>query len=144
MFFIASTENTYVEATSYLTIAEADEIITAQQGSEAWGGLSNQVKEVILNQSSLAVDGVFSYRGKRTDANQVLKFPRGGAKIIPISLKYAVAMLALKYARDEAFKGITSESIGKMSWTFEKSKNGITDEILSFLRPLRAKGVKIN
>ena len=102
------------------------------------------MKEVVLNQSSLAVDGVFSYRGKRTDANQVLKFPRGGAKVILTSLKYAVAMLALMYAKDEAFKNITSESIGKMSWTFGKAEKGMTNEVLSFLKPLRAKGVRID
>lgn len=144
MIFIPSTDSTYVTATSYLTIAEADEFIKAQKSSDVWVSLPVSVKKVVLNQSSLAVDGVFSYKGRRTDTSQMLKFPRGGARVVPASLKYAVAMLALRYAKGEAFKGVTSESIGKMSWTFDKSENGVTNEVLSFLKPLRAKGVRID
>ena len=144
MIFIPSTESTYVEATSYLTIAQADGIIAGQRGFDAWMSLSVQVKMVILNQSSLVVDGAFSYKGKRTDENQLLKFPRGGSTSIPAGIGFAVALLSLQYAKDEALKGITSESIGKMRWTFERPHNGLTDYVLSFLRQFRAKGVRIN
>ena len=130
--------------TSYLTIEEADGFIAGQRGFEAWMSLSEQEKKVILNQASLVVDGAFSYKGKRTDKNQLLKFPRGGATSIPAGVGFAVALLSLQYAKDEALKGITSESIGKMSWTFGKAQNGLTNEILSFLRKFRAKGVRIN
>jgi hypothetical protein len=147
MIFVPSTENDYVIATSYLSVTEANELINAQRNSDEWGLLTLEDKEIALNQSSLAVDGVYAYKDLKTDDSQLLKFPRNGAVVIPASLKYAVALLALKYSKGEDSRDIKSEKIGKLSWTFggeQHGKNGMTQEILSFLKPLKAKGVRIN
>lgn len=147
MTFIPTTEDDYITATSYLSVTDADELINAQRNSEEWASLDIEIKKIFLNQSSLAVDGVYSYQGLQTDETQFLKFPRDGLLVIPASLKFAVALLALKYARDDDTKGdVLSEKIGKLSWTFGKKQegiNGMTQEILSFLKPLRATTVKL-
>ena len=147
VLFIPSTDEDYIEATSYLSITDADELINAQRNSDEWSSLAEDDKKVFLNQASLAVDGVYAYKNLRTDESQILKFPRNGAVIIPASLKYAVALLALRYAKGEDSRDVLSEKIGKMNWTFgsrQNGQNGMTQEILSFLKPLQAKGVKIN
>lgn len=145
LIFIPTTETDYIEATSYLSVTDADELIGLQRDSSDWDSLQNKNKEFMLNISSLTVDGVYSYQGLPTDENQLLKFPRDGSKSIPINLKYAVSLLALQQAKEETLKNIKSEKIGKMSWTFDTSKNenGITADVLSFLKPLRATSVRI-
>lgn len=146
MIFIPTNEYDYIAATSYLSVANADEIINAQRDSEEWSALDDEIKEIFLNQSSLGADGVYSYQGLQTDETQFLKFPRDGLLIIPASLKFATALLALEYVRDDATRGdVLSEKIGKLSWTFGSRQhgiNGMTQEILSFLKPLKATTVK--
>lgn len=144
MIFIPSSSSNYVSATSYLALDEADQIINSSNDSTEWGALEANVKHFILNQASISVDGLFSYQHKRTDEAQMLKFPRNGATTIPYSVKYAVCSLALSISKDEAFKNVKSETIGKMSLQFYGTFNGATDEIMSYLRPLKMKGVRIN
>lgn len=146
MNFVPTTESDYITATSYLSISDADEIINAQRNSEEWSTLDEDVKKIFLNQSSLAVDGVYSYQGLQTDESQFLKFPRDCLLVIPASLKFATALLALEYVRDDTTRGdVLSEKIGKLAWTFgsrQHGENGMTQEILSFLKPLKATTVK--
>ena len=144
MLFIPSTANNYHAATSYLSVEEAEQILSSQTDKGSWDSLPIEAKEMLLSQASLAVDGLYSYKGKRSSEGQFLKFPRDGSSIIPASLKFAVAMLCASYSKDEAFKGITSESIGKMSWTFANAEQGVSSEIMTFLKPLRVKSVRLN
>ena len=144
MIFIPSTNQTYVNATSYLTLDEANLIIGSNRDSDHWDTLNDDSKQFILNQVSLSVDGLFSYQHNKTDETQMLKFPRNKSITIPQQIKYAVCALALSVAKDEAFKNIKAETIDKMSWQFFKTFNGATDEVMSYLRPLKMKGVKIN
>lgn len=143
MLFIPSAVESYELATSYLSVEEAEKIMVSQVDTGAWGALPMAAKQMLLSQASLAVDGLYSYKGGRTSEGQYLKFPRGGSFTIPASLKFAVAMLCVSYSKDEAFKGITSESIGKMSWTYANAEQGISSEVMSFLKPLRMKSVRI-
>lgn len=144
MIFIPSTDSAYVAATSYLALDEANQIIGSNTDSGQWDNLGDEVKQFILNQASLSVDGLFSYQSNKTDETQLLKFPRNSLLVIPQAIKYAVCSLSLSMAKDEAFKNVKAESIGKMSWQFYKSFNGATDEVMSYLRPYKMKGVRIN
>ena len=144
MLFIPSAADNYSLATSYLSVEEAEQIMASQVDKGSWATLPIEAKQMLLSQASLAVDGLYSYKGSRSSEGQYLKFPRDGSVIIPASLKFAVAMLCVSYSKDEAFKGITSESIGKMSWTFANAEQGISSEVMTFLKPLRMKSVRLN
>lgn len=151
MIFIPYTEESFDTATSYLSVADADEIITGQRNTSIWSGYNADVKEVILNQSSVAVDGAMMYQGIKISASQLLKFPRmettenvdDASKVLPIGLKYAVATLCVQYSNDKAFKNITSETISKLNLSFKEGTNDVGAEILTFLKPLKATSVKI-
>jgi hypothetical protein len=145
VLLVPSTAIDYVTANSYLSIEEADEIILAQQGSNAaWDCLDDPTKSIILIQSTLAVDGAFAYKGKKTDPVQLLRFPRSGSVTVPVNLKFAEALVAMDFSNEKAFDGVKSEKISKMSWVFDKSKEGVTQKVLAFLRPFRTKTVQIN
>ena len=62
------------------------------------------------------------------------------------NIGFATALLALEYVRDDTTRGdVLSEKIGKLAWTFgsrQHGENGMTQEILSFLKPLKATTVK--
>lgn len=143
MIYTPSTAENYLIANSYLSVEEAEMLMDSKQDRGNWDNLPVEAKQLILSQASFAVDGVHSYKGSRTTEGQMLKFPRNGSTTIPLSVKYAVAMLAVDYGKEKAFEGITSESIGKMSWTFANSESGVSSEVLSFLKPLKAKSVRL-
>jgi len=148
MIFVPHTEPDYEIANSYLSVAGADEIILKQGNSEAWQELDDSTKEMLLMQSSLAVDGVFMYAGAKTSENQILKFPRNELLTLPRNIKFATAMICLDYANDEIFKNIKSEQIAKHKTEYfsnsENLTNGIvSSNIMAFLNPLRATTVKI-
>ncbi|NYT46363.1 MAG: hypothetical protein H0A75_00195 [Candidatus Methanofishera endochildressiae] len=103
MIFIASDATTYATATSYLSIARADVLISASSSAASWTGKTDAIKQIFLNQSSIIVDEMASYQNSRTDKTQFLKFPRGGSKTIPIGVQYATAAIAVKLADGEAF-----------------------------------------
>jgi len=142
MIFVPHTETDYEIANSYLSVADADDIISKQNSSENWQGLDNPTKEMLLMQSSLAVDGAFMYAGAKTSSNQLLKYPRNGATSLPANIKFATALTALKYSNDDVFKNIKSEMIGKHLTVYFENKE-IGDDVLAFLKPLKATTVKI-
>ena len=142
MIFVPHTETDYEIANSYLSVADADDIINKQNNSENWQGLDNPTKEMLLMQSSLAVDGAFMYAGARTSSNQLLKYPRNELLTLPTNIKFATALTALKYSNDDIFKNIKKEKISKHETEFF-AKGEIDDDVLAFLKPLRATTVKI-
>lgn len=143
MIFIPSSAATYIAATSYLALDEANQIIGSNPESGQWGNLGDEAKQFVLNQASLSVDGLFSYQNSKTDEAQLLKFPRNSLTAIPQAVKYATCSLSLSIAKGEAFKNVKAETIGKMSWEFHKSVNGATDEVVSYLMPYKMTGVRI-
>ena len=143
MDFIAFTPSTAETATSYLSVADADEIIATGSDSAAWAALGNPTKQIMLNQASLAVDGAMAYESEKTSVNQLLKFPRGGNTTLPSSLLFATAELAAIVAKDDTFKNITSESVSKLRWTFKGNGTGVPDSVYAFLKPLRKRTVQL-
>jgi len=151
MIFIPYTEADYETATSYLSIADADDLISGQNNNTSWNGYADAVKQILLNQSSLAVDSAFMYQGVKISEAQMLKFPRMeygadsllASKVLPNNVKFAVVMMCLQYSNDKAFKNITSETISKLSWSFANSESEVGSEIYTFLKPLQAKTVRL-
>jgi len=137
MIFVPHTETDYEIANSYLSVADADDIIVKQSNSEDWQGFDNPTNEMLLIQSSLAVDGALMYAGAKTSENQLLKFPRNELLTLPANIKFATALTALKYSNDDIFKNIKREKISKHETEFF-AKGEIDDDVLAFLKPLRA------
>lgn len=142
MIFVPYTELDYEIANSYLNVADATDIISKQTNGTAWATLPNETKEMLLMQSSLAVDGALSYKGVKTSATQLLKFPRDGLYTLPRNIIFAVAMTALKYSNDDIFKGISREKIAKHETEYFEGKE-IAQDVLAFLKPLRANTIKV-
>lgn len=148
MIFVPHTELDYEIANSYLNVADADEIITKQTNSETWVALDAPTKQMLLMQSSLAIDGALMYQGTKTSLNQILKFPRNTLLTLPQNIKFATAMMCLDYSNDEVFKNIKKEKISKHETEYFSNSDNLTNGavgsgIIAFLTPLKAITMRI-
>jgi hypothetical protein len=148
MIFVPHTEADYEIANSYLSVADADEIIAKQSNSEAWVAFDAPTKQMLLMQSSLAIDGALMYQGTKTSSNQLLKFPRNDLLSLPQNIKFATAMMCLDYSNDEMFKNIKSEQIAKHKTEYFSNSDNLTSGavssgIIAFLTPLKAITMRI-
>jgi len=143
MLFVPYTEVDFEIANSYLSIADADALIAGQNNNGVWSAYTDEVKQTMLMQSSLAVDGALMYKGSKTSSLQVLKFPRDGSYTLPPNIKFAVVFMCLKYSNDKAFKNITKETISKLSWEFKNVNDTIGADVLAYLKPLKATSIKV-
>ncbi len=155
--FIVSTPEDFVNATSYLSIDEAEAIIKAQRDGSQWLGLVNEEdRKVLLTQASKSCDGIYQYQGFPTDPAQFLKFPREGSKTIPIAVKLATALLAIRLSIQTGGSrsrqnNIKNEKLGRLAWTYDDSSstsktipNQIEDEeVFTLLKPLRMTSVEV-
>ena len=142
MIFIPFTADDAEIATSYLSLEDADKIISKQTNSDNWNDADDEVKKMLLMQSSYAVDGAVKYKGTKTSSTQLLEFPRNGETTIPNNIKFAVALTAMKISNDDIFKNIKSETIAKHTTEYF-AKVEIDDDVLIFLKPLRATTIAI-
>jgi uncharacterized protein YehS (DUF1456 family) len=137
MIFIPFTETNADIANSYLSVADADEIILKQTNSDNWNDATNETKQMLLIQSSYSVDGAITYKGTKTSSTQLLNYPRDGNMTIPNNIILATALTAMKISNDDIFKNIKSETIAKHTTEYF-AKVEIDDDIMVFLKPLRA------
>lgn len=143
MIFVPYTEEDIDIANSYLSVADADDIILKQQNNEEWNGLSEQEKQVLLIQSSLSVDGAMSYQGTRTSPAQTLRFPVDGNYVLPRNITFATALIAMGISNDETFKNIKREKESKHEIEYFQNAELVSNDILVFLKPLRQTTLKI-
>jgi|LGOV01.1.fsa_nt_gb hypothetical protein len=148
ILFVPHIEANNEIANSYLSVADADDIILKQSNSEEWGSLDEPTKQMLLMQSSLAVDGAMMYQGEKTSSNQILKFARDGLLALPQNIKFATAMMALDYSNGEVFKNIKREKISKHETEYFSNSDNLTNGavnsgIIAFLTPLKAITIKI-
>ncbi|MDY0193576.1 MAG: hypothetical protein RBR93_08615 [Aliarcobacter butzleri] len=137
MIFIPFTETNADIANSYLSVADADEIILKQTNSDNWNDATNETKQMLLIQASYAVDGAITYKGTKTSSTQLLNYPRDGNLTLPNNIILATALTAMKISNDDIFKNIKSETIAKHTTEYF-AKVEIDDDIMVFLKPLRA------
>ena len=142
MIFIPFTAEDAEIATSYLSLEDANKIISKQTNSDNWNDADDEVKKMLLMQPSYAVDGAVKYKGTRTSSTQLLEFPRNGETIIPNNIKFAVALTAMKISNDDIFKNIKVETIAKHTTEYF-AKVEIDDEVMIFLKSLRATTIPV-
>lgn len=144
IIFVPYTEEDIETANSYLNIEDADQIIEKQRRNTAWANFDDETKEMLLVQSSLAVDNALMYQGAKTTETQLLKFPRDESVVLPLQIKFATAFTALLYSNDDIFKNVKREKIAKHETEYFGDKaTEIDASVLAYLQSLRARTVKI-
>lgn len=99
------------DATSYVSVEEADDIITMNiHASETWSSLSDEDKEKLLSWASRYLDERTRWFGRKAVESSALRWPRSGitdrdgitlsSTLIPRQLKIATAEMA-RYLVDE-------------------------------------------
>lgn len=124
-------------AESYCTVAFADDY-HAKRGNTAWDLLdTTDQKEPALRKATDYIEQAYQsrWKGYRVDEDQALSWPRYDVyiddivsidgSVIPEAVKRACAELALKAATAELSpdltQGVTSESVGPISVTYDKN-----------------------
>lgn len=134
------------DSNSYVDVAFADDYFTSR-GNTEWAELSETQKESLLINATDFIDNSFQWYGKKSSAEQSLRFPRKeltdyeGLEIvgIPASIKQSVCDSALLLLQGKVLfnsvgeKGaVTSEKIGELSFTYATKDNGDVNRITNY------------
>jgi len=109
---------------SYCTIEYADEYFKNRLHAESWSGADSETKEKALKQATKAIDRQ-PLRGRKTNPEQELAFPRHPDTEIPAAVKEACceeALAMLERGNSQRRKlqqeGVQSFTLGNMSETY--------------------------
>lgn len=109
---------------SYCTIEEANEYFTGRLHAEVWEQADESTKEKALRQATRAIDRQL-LRGRKTNPEQELAFPRYPDTEVPEAVKEACceeALAMLERGNSQRRKlqqeGVQSFSLGNMSETY--------------------------
>ena len=128
---------------SYCTIEYADEYFKKRLHAESWGETSEADKEKALKQATRAIDRQL-LKGRKTNPEQELAFPRHPDTEIPAAVKEACceeALAILESGNSQRRKlqqeGVQSFSLGNMSETYVvgAGKGLLNQEAKELLRP---------
>jgi len=128
---------------SYCTIEYADEYFTNRLHAESWGQADESTKEKALKQATRAIDRQ-PLRGRKTNPEQELAFPRHPDTEIPTAVKEACCEEALailesgnSQRRRLQQEGVQSFSLGNMSETYVAGagRGLLSQEAKELLRP---------
>lgn len=134
------------ELIGYVTIEEADSYISSHflssdEKRESWEAMNEEDKKVLLTKSLEDIESL-NFSGYKTCKDQELSFPRNGCLDVPQNVKNAqiegaIARLDTDSSFESIQKGITSERLGSVSYTYSTStiyKTGARPEVMKFLR----------
>jgi len=136
---------------SYCTIEYADEYFKNRLHAESWGETSEADKEKALKQATRAIDRQL-LRGRKTNPEQELAFPRYPETEVPEAVKEACceeALAILERGNSQRRKlqqeGVQSFSLGNMSETYTPGagRGLLSQEAKELLRPWLLGGVNI-
>ena len=136
---------------SYCTIEYADEYFKNRLHAESWSGADSETKEKALKQATKTIDRQ-PLRGRKTNPEQELAFPRHPDTEIPAAVKEACceeALALLERGNSQRRKlqqeGVQSFSLGNMSESYAAGagKGLLSQEAKELLRPWLLGGVFI-
>lgn len=136
---------------SYCTTEEANEYFAERLHAESWGQADDSTKDKALKQATRTIDRQ-PLRGRKTDPEQELAFPRYPDTEVPEAVKEACceeALAILESGNSQRRKlqqeGVQSFSLGNMSETFAAGagKGLLSQEAKELLRPWLLGGVMI-
>ncbi|WP_461369235.1 DnaT-like ssDNA-binding protein [Candidatus Darwinibacter acetoxidans] len=149
---MAETETTItVGKNSYIDTEEANEYFAGRLHAESWGQADNETKEKALKQATKIIDRQ-PLRGRKTNPEQELAFPRYLDTEIPVTVKEACceeALALLERGNNQRRKlqqeGVQSFSLGNMSETYAAGagKGLLSQEAKELLQPWLLGGVFI-
>jgi len=149
---MSETESTItVGEPSYIDIEGANEYFAGRLHAESWGQANDTDKEKALKQATRAIDRQL-LRGRKTNSEQELAFPRHPDTEIPAAVKEACCEEALaliesgnSQRRKLQQEGVQSFSLGNMSETYVAGagKGLLSQEAKELLRPWLLKAVNI-
>jgi hypothetical protein len=128
---------------SYVSLAEANEYFSSRLHADAWAEASDADKEKALAMAAKAIDRQ-PLKGKKTDAGQILAFPRYPDEEIPEAVKEACceeALAILESGNSQRRKlqkeGVQSLTLGNMSETYAAGagKGLLSQEAKELLQP---------
>jgi len=128
---------------SYCTIEYADEYFRNRLHAESWGQADESTKEKALQQATRAIDRQL-LRGRKTNPEQELAFPRYPDTEVPEAVKEACceeALALLERGNSQRRKlqqeGVQSFTLGNMSETYiaGAGKGLLSQEAKELLRP---------
>lgn len=122
---------------SYLTAAEATELLTNTIGAESWLSLTESNKNASLIQASFLLDSNFDWLGSITDQAQELRWPRTGvvdkdnrqipSNAVPNLIKYATALMALHLTKAGGISTVTTNlkslKVGPISLSMDSDES---------------------
>lgn len=140
------------DATSYITLVEADEFIrqTGKRLWDSWDLLSDDEKKLFLNNSAEYLDDLWEYQGNRSNVDQARSFPRGNLSVdgigiksteIPRQVKKAQAIHAGEQNLDDQTEdndqeGLKSFKMGPLAFTFNNQDGGDAEVFTSVVQDL--------
>ena len=128
---------------SYCTIEYANEYFAGRLHAESWGQTDGSTKEKALKQATKTIDRQ-PLRGRKTNPEQELAFPRHPDTEIPEAVKEACceeALALLERGNSQRHKlqqeGVQSFTLGNMSETYAPGagRGLISQEAKEILRP---------
>ena len=128
---------------AYVDLEEANEYFNSRLHADAWAEASDADKEKALQQATKAIDRQ-PLKGKKTDAGQILAFPRYPDEEIPEAVKEACceeALALLERGNSQRRKlqqeGVQSFALGNMSETYVAGagRGLLSQEAKELLRP---------
>lgn len=128
---------------SYCTIEYADEYFKNRLHAESWGQADESTKEKALKQATRTIDRQL-LRGRKTNPEQELAFPRHPDTEVPEAVKEAcceIALALLERGNSQRHKlqqeGVQSFTLGNMSETYAPGvgRGLISQEAKELLRP---------
>ena len=128
---------------SYCTIEYANEYFAGRLHAESWGQTDESTKEKALKQATKTIDRQ-PLRGRKTNPEQELAFPRHPDTEIPEAVKEACceeALALLERGNSQRHKlqqeGVQSFTLGNMSETYAPGagRGLISQEAKEILRP---------
>ena len=141
---MSETESTItVGENSYIDIDGADEYFAVRLHAESWSGADSETKEKALKQATKTIDRQ-PLRGRKTNPEQELAFPRHPDTEIPAAVKEACceeALALLERGNSQRRKlqqeGVQSFTLGNMSESYAAGagKGLLSQEAKELLRP---------
>lgn len=128
---------------SYCTVEYADEYFSGRLHAESWGQADDSIKEKALKQATKAIDRQ-RLRGRKTNPEQELAFPRHPDTEVPEAVKEACceeALAMLESGNSQRRKlqqeGVQSFTLGNMSESYAAGagKGLLSQEAKELLRP---------
>lgn len=118
-----------VGVNSYITVAEAEELLTGDKLYDSFAALTNEQKEKLLTDAAMRIDAIH-FSGRKKSVMQYMEFPRSYMNEVPYQVKSAQAAEAVIVLDQDAEsrrtmqeQGVKSVTLGKVSESYDDSSS---------------------